>query len=162
MVMTHVRLLVDEFDACFRWYRDVLGLEPYWGEEGSGYADFSTGAHSSDLALFSRASQTQISGSLGEGDRDRVVLVFRVDDVDHAAQSARRRGAVVAAGPEDQPAWGIRTLHLRDPDGNVVELNCPLPADRWTDGLRADTQRFEKLYAGTTADPQPDPDRTSS
>jgi catechol 2,3-dioxygenase-like lactoylglutathione lyase family enzyme len=29
--LTHVRLLVDDFTACFR-YRDVLGLEPTLGE----------------------------------------------------------------------------------------------------------------------------------
>jgi hypothetical protein len=26
--LTHVRLLVDDFPACFRFYRDVLGLTP--------------------------------------------------------------------------------------------------------------------------------------
>jgi lactoylglutathione lyase len=146
MPMTHVRLLVDEFDACFRWYRDVLGLQPYWGEEGSGYADFSAGDGSSDLALFSRAAQVEVSGSLGDGDRDRVALVFRVDDVDRTAREVAGRGGAIVAGPQDRPGWGIRTLHLRDPDGNVVELNSPLPADRWTDDLRADAQRFSHRY----------------
>ncbi|MEQ7127853.1 VOC family protein [Actinopolymorpha sp. B11F2] len=148
MRMTHLRLLVDEFDACFRWYRDVLGLRPFWGEEGSGYADFKAGEGSSDLALFSRSAQVEVSGSLGGGDRDRVALVFRVDDVDRTAQAMRAMGVAVIAGPKDQPGWGIRTLHLRDPDGNVVELNSPLPADRWSEDLRADAQRFEEQYAG--------------
>ncbi|MGH3490051.1 MAG: VOC family protein [Actinopolymorphaceae bacterium] len=151
MRMSHVRLLVDEFDACFRWYRDVLGLRPYWGEEGSGYADFSAGDGASDLALFSRSAQAEVSGSLGDGDgdRDRVALVFRVADVDRTAREVRGRGGTVVAGPEDQPGWGIRTLHVRDPDGNVVELNSELPADSWAEDLRADARRFEERYART-------------
>lgn len=26
------------------------------------------------------------------------------------------------------PDWGIRTAHLRDPDGNLIEINQPLPS----------------------------------
>jgi lactoylglutathione lyase len=33
--LTHVRLLVDDYDACFRFYRDMLGLEPTFGDEAS-------------------------------------------------------------------------------------------------------------------------------
>jgi catechol 2,3-dioxygenase-like lactoylglutathione lyase family enzyme len=40
MRLTHVRLLVDDFAACFRFYRDVVGLARTFGDETSGYADF--------------------------------------------------------------------------------------------------------------------------
>jgi hypothetical protein len=40
MQLTHVRLLVEDFDVCFRFYRDVLGFTVTWGAEGDGYADF--------------------------------------------------------------------------------------------------------------------------
>ena len=36
------------------------------------------------------------------------------------------RGARPVAPPVDRPAWGIRTAHYRDPDGNLVEINKPL------------------------------------
>jgi predicted enzyme related to lactoylglutathione lyase len=32
MRLTHVRLLVDDFAACFRFYRDVAGLAPTFGD----------------------------------------------------------------------------------------------------------------------------------
>ena len=53
MKLTHVRLLVNDFDACFRFYRDVMGFEVQWGAEGSGYADF-RGRGEAMVALFSR------------------------------------------------------------------------------------------------------------
>ena len=43
MKLTHVRLLVDDAPACFRFYRDVIGLTPTWGTEAEGYADFDDG-----------------------------------------------------------------------------------------------------------------------
>jgi lactoylglutathione lyase len=44
MKLLSVRLLVSDFDSCFRFYRDVMGFRPTWGEEGDGYADFDAGA----------------------------------------------------------------------------------------------------------------------
>jgi lactoylglutathione lyase len=42
----HVRLIVVDFERCFRFYRDVLGLRVTWGEEAdgsaNGYAGFET------------------------------------------------------------------------------------------------------------------------
>jgi catechol 2,3-dioxygenase-like lactoylglutathione lyase family enzyme len=53
MKFSHVRLLVSDFDACFRFYRDVMGWRPTWGEEGETYASFDDGS-GGGLALFSR------------------------------------------------------------------------------------------------------------
>ena len=40
MKLTHVRLLVNDFDACFRFYKNVMGFQVQWGDEASGYAEF--------------------------------------------------------------------------------------------------------------------------
>jgi lactoylglutathione lyase len=44
-----------------------------------------------------------------------------VDDVDSEHERLRAAGVRVLAPPTDRP-WGERTLHVADPDGNVVEL----------------------------------------
>lgn len=31
--------------------------------------------------------------------------------------------------PADRSDWGIRVGYVRDPDGNLIELNQPLPQD---------------------------------
>ncbi|MBX6169810.1 MAG: VOC family protein [Thermobispora bispora] len=52
------------------------------------------------------------------------MLVLTVDDVDKAAQIAAEHGGRIVAPPSPRPEWGptCRTAHLRDPDGNMVEL----------------------------------------
>jgi predicted enzyme related to lactoylglutathione lyase len=124
--VTHIRLLVEEYAACFQFYRDLLGFDPTFGDAESGYADFETGDVT--LALF---AADEMSGALGEtppsGDgRDRICVVLRVEDVDETAKELRTEGVELAAEPTDHPEWGIRTAHVRDPDGTLVEFNEPL------------------------------------
>ena len=40
MRFSNVRLLVKDFAKCFKFYTEQLGLEPSWGDENSGYANF--------------------------------------------------------------------------------------------------------------------------
>jgi lactoylglutathione lyase len=126
MEITHVRLLVDEYAACFRFYRDTLGLEPTFGNADSGYADFDTGDVT--LALFdademAAALDEQTPTATG---RDRACVVLRVDDVDETATALGSAGVEVVGPPTDHPEWGLRTVHARDPDGTLVECNEPL------------------------------------
>ena len=48
-------------------------------------------------------------------------MAFFVDDPDAEHERLQRAGVTVLAAPTDRP-WGERTLHVSDPDGNVVEL----------------------------------------
>lgn len=52
------------------------------------------------------------------------MLVLRVDDVETAAGKPTAHGAAVLTDPQDRPEWGLglRTAHLRAPDGSLVEL----------------------------------------
>src|SRR6476659_7630591 len=55
MALKHLgtRLLVSDFKASFRFYRDVLGFTPTFGDENDVYADFDTGG-GTGIALFQR------------------------------------------------------------------------------------------------------------
>jgi catechol 2,3-dioxygenase-like lactoylglutathione lyase family enzyme len=123
--LTFVRLLVDDFPACFRFYRDVMRLTPTYGDESGGYADFDAGADVS-LALFVREYQTDHVGTTSSANGDKAVVVFQVDDVDRSLDELRKRGAPVSAEPADRSDWGIRVAYVRDPDGNLIELNQPI------------------------------------
>lgn len=54
-------------------------------------------------------------------------LAFRVTrtEVDACAESFRKSGVDIVGEPTDQ-AWGHRTLFVRDPDANVVEIYADL------------------------------------
>ena len=125
----HVRLLVSDFPACFRFYRDVLGFTPQFGSEDDVYTEFSVGDQT--LALFRRDLMAEAVGAAGRpataDAQDRVALVFATDDVDIAAAELRTRGVALAAEPQDRPDWMIRTAHFRDPDGNLIEINSAIP-----------------------------------
>lgn len=129
MNLSHVRLLVDRFGESFRFYRDVLGLETRFSDEGP-YAEFALGGDKY-LALFERKLQAIAMGEDPDGARgmDTVALVFRVDDPDAEHDRLRSLGVPIVAEPADRREWGLRTLHVRDPDGNLIELYADLPQE---------------------------------
>ena len=121
--LTHVRLLVDDVFACFRFYREVLGLTPTWGAEGEDYVDFDTGGGST-LAIMRRTGQSEVVPLRDAG--DGAMLIFGVDDLDAAIERLWRAGG--EPGPiVERPEWGIRFSHLRDPAGTLIEVNEAIP-----------------------------------
>ncbi len=121
MQLTHVRLLVDDYPGCFAFYRDLLGLEPTFGDETTGYADFRAGDGPA-LALFDRAEQGGVVELRRSG--DGAIPIFGVADVDALTE---RIASAALGPPQSRPEWGIRFVHLRDPDGNLIEVNQPIP-----------------------------------
>lgn len=128
LTLGYVRLLVQDYAACFRFYRDVIGMEATFGDENSGYADFRTGDVS--LALFDRGDMMEaVAGapvSTAAEVPDRVALIFQVDNVDESVRTLEGKGVRFVTQPEDRPDWGIRTAHFRDPDGTLLEVFAPL------------------------------------
>jgi catechol 2,3-dioxygenase-like lactoylglutathione lyase family enzyme len=116
--LTHVRVLVEDFSASFRFYRDALGLPTRW-EDNGGYADFPVG-ESLWLAIFPRGQMEAETRLRPAG--DGAVLALGVEDVDAAFASLGERGVQFVDEPHDRPDWGLRVAHARDPDGNLIEL----------------------------------------
>jgi catechol 2,3-dioxygenase-like lactoylglutathione lyase family enzyme len=124
--LSHVRLLVEAYERCFRFYAEELGFEPTFGDATSGYADFDTGSVS--LALYDAGEMADALGETpgGERGRDGAALVLRVGDVDAAYSDLADADCERVAPPRDRPDWGIRVAHVRDPDGSLLEVNEPL------------------------------------
>lgn len=122
------RLLVADYPACFRFYRDVMGFTPTYGLEADVYADFDTGG--TTLALFKREFMASVVGTTGlpssAPSQDRVVYTFGVTNVDEAWSDLKSKGLEFVTDPTDRAEWGIRTAHFRDPDGNLLEIYCGL------------------------------------
>jgi catechol 2,3-dioxygenase-like lactoylglutathione lyase family enzyme len=128
MELTQVRLIVDDFAVCFRWYRDVLefvpqqsGPEAEVGPDGK-LTPRGNGTAGAAVAL-QAAEQFRESAAWrsADGRRGRALVVLRTDDLDAELAGIRARGGIVLDGP--RTVWGrMRVGYLRDPEGNTVEL----------------------------------------
>jgi lactoylglutathione lyase len=50
-------------------------------------------------------------------------LIFAAEDVDAAYDAFKKKGIIPIDKPHDCKEWGIRCFHLRDPAGNLIEIN---------------------------------------
>lgn len=139
----HPRLLTADFAAAFRFYDAVLppltGAVRTRGDADGPYASWDIGGQGA-LMLLDRAAMAAVTGARapaggaapGAADAaesaafapDRTMLVSRVEDVAAAYDLCLRHGAAPVAGPADRPEWGpaMRTAHVRDPGGNLLEF----------------------------------------
>ena len=141
-----VRLLVKDFAKCFRFYSEQLGLEPAWGDENSGYASFKVADGIEGLALF---VSDWMAPSVGNADkqqpvamREKSLIAFRVDNVDETFAALKAKGVAFINEPTDMPDWGMRTLHLRDPEENLIELFTPLAPEKMSRELLEEDKKF--------------------
>lgn len=128
MELTHVRLLVDNVERMVTFYRDVLGfvigLEA--GEEV--YVELKTDG--AIVSFYRRELMDEVVGSRPPTrcDDRHIVLCFKVDDVDATFAEWKSAGAEFVTEPHDQEAWYLRVAHIRDPEGNLIEISHPLPS----------------------------------
>lgn len=125
------RLLVTNFKECFRFYRDVMSFKANFGTEDDTYADFEIGEV--NISLFDKA---EMSATLGTSSKpvhaemqDTICLTFSVESVDEFCRHLKEKGVSLLTEPTDHEDWGIRTIHFRDPDGHLIEINQPLKRD---------------------------------
>jgi predicted enzyme related to lactoylglutathione lyase len=99
-----------------------------YGDENADYAEFK--ADAIHIALFKRNLMAPVVGHdrlpADAEAQDRSAIIFRVDDVDAVYSRLKNGGAQFVTAPKDRNEWGCRTAHLRDPDGNLLELNSDL------------------------------------
>ena len=120
--LRYIRLLVDDFRGGLRFYRDTLGLTVLRGDLDAHYAEFE--GKGVRLALFQRSAMSEAIGiELPKGGDGSLALVLEVEDVDQAFRELEGRGVRFIMAPRTHEEWGVRTAHLRDPNGNLIEIN---------------------------------------
>lgn len=129
--LSHMRLLVGDFQQALDFYQQRLGLNVRFQEEGV-YAELDTGA--AVLALFHRDFMAEALHVSAPHDQalplQRPVIVLSVDDVDAVFVHLKETGVEFLTEPEDRTHWGVRTVHLQDPEGNLIEINSPVGSPR--------------------------------
>jgi catechol 2,3-dioxygenase-like lactoylglutathione lyase family enzyme len=121
-----VVLFVADLERATAFYRDTLGL-PIKSQDQDSTA---FGLETTMLMLLSIAgAQDLLSPDVVRAQRPASAtgqLVAFVEDVDALSAGLVARGVAFVRPPTDR-AWGLRTAHFKDPDGNVWEIAQPLP-----------------------------------
>ena len=132
MKFSNVRLLVKDYKKCFKFYTEKLGLEPTWGDEEGCYASFKVADGIEGFAIF---VSDFMAPAVGNADkiqptdcREKSMVSFEVENVDEIYQTFLEKGIQFVNQPTDMPDWGMRVVHLRDPEENLIEFFTPLKA----------------------------------
>lgn len=144
--LSNVRLLVKDYAKCFEFYSDRLGLEVAWGSADSGYASFKVADGIEGFALFPSDAMAEAVGNadktLPVGYREKSLISFSVENVDVAYKELSAKGVKFINTPTDMPGWGMRTVNLRDPEDNLIELFSPLPSGDWEEELIEENKKY--------------------
>ncbi len=114
--LRHVALCVRQFEACERFYVDLLGMRVEWRPDADNV--YLTGG-SDNLALH-RASPEFVPG---ESQRlDHIGFIVRTPDRVDAWHAFLKENGVTIVKPPKTHRDGARSFYCRDPDGNVVQI----------------------------------------
>jgi len=130
MKFSNVRLLVKDYKKCFKFYTEKLGLEPTWGDVEGCYASFKVADELEGFAIFVSDFMAPAVGNADKtqpvGYREKSLVSFEVENVDKTYQTFLNKGIKFINEPTDMPDWGMRVVHLRDPEENLIEFYTPL------------------------------------
>jgi predicted enzyme related to lactoylglutathione lyase len=131
MKLSNVRLLVKDYRKCFNFYTQQLGLEAAWDIEDC-YANFNVAEGIEGLAIFRTDLMAPVVGNADRaqliGYREKSMISFEVNNVDESYKTFSAKGVKFINEPMDMPHWGMRVVHLYDPEENLIELFTPLAA----------------------------------
>jgi catechol 2,3-dioxygenase-like lactoylglutathione lyase family enzyme len=125
--LTHIWLLVEDMTRARAFYRDTLGIE-LLNDLGE-YVEFKPNSNFY-LALFTRSAfelgEPAIPVAPAGG--QRAVLALQVDALDAYYVRLCEQGVDIVSTQNRHPEWGLRTVFLRDPDGNLICLYVDVSA----------------------------------
>ncbi|TQJ46476.1 VOC family protein [Streptomyces sp. NBC_00080] len=114
-------IITADQDVLLGFYTKLFGAEEIFRVPAEGPA-FYLGLCIGDTDLGLVAKDSAPAGAVS-----RILLSIGVDDVAETLGRVEALGGSVSSGPNDMP-WGQRVAHIRDPDGNPLNLTQPIPA----------------------------------
>jgi len=125
MKFSNVRLLVKDYEKCFKFYNEILGLEAAFDIEGC-YGSFKVAEDIEGLAIFTSDLMAPVVDNMDKDQptncREKMMVSFEVDSVDETFKTLSAKGVKFINQPIDMPDWGMRVVYLRDPEENLIEL----------------------------------------
>ncbi len=123
MQFASVRLVTRDVDRLANFYRTITSVEPE--RPAPVFANFRFGSFALAISAESVVQQFNAGAATAAANRS-AIIEFQVDDVD--AVHARLSGEIDRAMLPTTMPWGNRSMLLRDPDGNVVNIFARPPA----------------------------------
>ncbi|MGF6259666.1 VOC family protein [Paraburkholderia youngii] len=120
MKFASVRLVTADIERLVEFYQRLSGIEAVRLADGFAEMRFASAtlAISSEhlIKLFNVGAATAAANQ-------SAILEFEVEDVDMVFERMKASGKTIVMPPTLMP-WGNRSLLLRDPDGNLVNIFC--------------------------------------
>lgn len=117
-----IRLLVKDFAASVTFWRDTMGYKPeYVGEEYS-YAYFPLEASFIEILQHEAFFASLGIDAPAIPEHKTTLVEIEVDDVDATYNRLIAEGVPSIAGLVTREQWMARTAHVKDPDGNIIEI----------------------------------------
>lgn len=117
MRLASIRLVTKDIEALAAFYQRLTGVSPE--RPNPAFAHFAFGATGLDISSEELVQRFNAGAAVGGQNRSTIVE-FEVDDVD-AVKAILGAGVEVAMPPTDMP-WGNRSMLVRDPDGNLINI----------------------------------------
>lgn len=130
--LTTVSFWADDVAAARQWYRELLGVEPYFQRPDAdqpAYIEFRLGDYQHELGIIDRSYAPPGAASTPGG----VVVYWHVDDVPAALERLTAMGATIYQPLTEREA-GFVTAAVLDPFGNVLGL---MHSPHYLEGLGA-------------------------
>jgi len=132
MKFCNVRLLVKDYKKCLEFYTKKLGFEAVYNIDGMEYEAFKVaeGFEGEALAICSSDLVAHFIGNADKaqpvGCREKLMISFETENVDETYKALLAKGVEFINEPTDWTDAGMRVVHLRDPEENLIELYTPL------------------------------------
>ena len=118
------RLLVNDWKACFSFYKDIMEFDCVQEDEEGGYAEFKVA--DMRLSIFRRSEMAQMIHNHEKPPtaecQDTVALIFTVNNLEDECIKLKQKKIKLTTEPMNNPMYGIKTAYLRDPDENLIGL----------------------------------------
>lgn len=120
-----IALRVKNLDTMQKFYEEMVGLELMKRFTDSAFFKIAEGydGHTQILALFDRSKQPDYRGVISETSTiDHIAFAISLADFDIEKKRLEQLGLRVYTSEHSWVHW--RSLYIKDPEGNEVELVC--------------------------------------
>jgi catechol 2,3-dioxygenase-like lactoylglutathione lyase family enzyme len=122
MKFTSLRIITDDVTRLVEFYELLTGVQAVWSNDI--FAELPLSSHT--LAIAGTPTVNLFGpGSARAADNHSAIVEFLVDDVDAEYEKLTTWVTDFVNTPTTMP-WGNRSLLLRDPDGNLINLFTPV------------------------------------